>query len=120
MCIRDRPTIARKEITRRSLLLGGGVGSAISTKLLGAGGGYQRGTYNVPRDELAMVHRGERITPAGDSTKAGAASISIGNVTIQVQNLTDIKDVETFAAMLSIVRQTKMTTRSGGSRYRLR
>jgi hypothetical protein len=69
---------------------GGGIGSFFARLLGGATGGggnaspgivlkkYASGTDYVPHDMLAMVHKGERITPAGQNT--GSAMSVVVNV----------------------------------------
>lgn len=78
---------------------------------------FQRGTEYVHETGLAMVHRGETIGAAG---KEGGGDIIIENVTIEVQQIADIADVEKVAALLSVARNTGMIDKKGRTRFKLR
>ena len=82
---------------------------------------FKRGTYYVPSDMPIMAHRGEQIIPAGDSTKSnGGGDTIIENVTINVKEVADIKDVEQLGALLASAKQSRILTAHGNTRYRMR
>jgi TP901 family phage tail tape measure protein len=80
----------------------------------------QRGDYYVNETGPVMAHRGERITPAGVSTKGGGSGIIIENLIIDVHEIADIDDVEKLGALLSVAKNSRVLNKSGKSRYRLR
>ncbi len=77
---------------------------------------YERGIEYVPETGIAVVHKGETITPAGEAASSG---IRIDNVTIQVKEIADIDDVEKLSAMLSQAESSGLMTR-GKTNYKLR
>jgi TP901 family phage tail tape measure protein len=79
--------------------------------------GFKRGIERVPHDMVAMVHRDERISPAGRDT--GNGGMIIQQVTIEVQQVADIDSVEKMGATLGAVRQVGITDRMGRSKFRL-
>ena len=69
---------------------GGGIGGSIGS-LLALLPKFDAGTPFVPRDMIAMVHRGERIVPAAENARSGrggGASITYAPV-IQIDSRTD-------------------------------
>lgn len=59
---------------------------------------YSRGIEYMPETRPVLVHRGESIVPSGRDTGGGT---HIGNVTIQVNSITDIDSPEKLARTLS-------------------
>lgn len=53
-----------------------------------AGPAYENGTDYVPRTGIALVHKGEKITPASQNTGSGSITIQ-GGITISLPNVTD-------------------------------
>jgi hypothetical protein len=76
------------------------------------GAGYARGTQNIARNQLALLHRGEAVVPAADNystnpyNKGGAAGSSMavhlnfkqGSVVLQVPSNASQKDMENVAS----------------------
>jgi len=79
--------------------------------------GFKRGIESVPYDMPAMIHRGERITPAGKD--AGNGGTIIQQVTINVKEIADIDSVEKMGAALGATRQSGVSDRMGRTKYRL-
>ena len=82
--------------------LGGGGGSGFTSSTdLGGGmvwnGEYAEGTDYVPRTGLALVHKGESITPASQNSKAARAPITVTNV-FYVTGQTDRRSQAQIAA----------------------
>ena len=83
--------------------------------------GFQRGTYYAPSTEPVMIHRGEQIIPAGDSTKAnGGGDTIIENVTINVKEIADLDDVDKLGALLASAQSSGTLNVRGRTRYRPR
>lgn len=61
---------------------GGGIGSMLGS-FLGSVASFDVGTDSVPRDMLAMVHKGERITPAAYTGKERGATTINNHITLQ-------------------------------------
>jgi len=103
------PTMGVPEMTA-------GIGIAALRFTLGQLPKYQGGIDYVPKTGLAMIHRGERITPAGRESPSG---ITIDNVTINVKEIAEIDDVEKLSALLSQAESSGLMKR-GKTNYRLR
>ena len=78
----------------------------------------QRGTEYVHETGLAVIHKGEAISPAGRESPSGDTYID--NVTIEVKELADIDDVGKVASVLGAIRQAQLSNKRGKSKYRLR
>jgi TP901 family phage tail tape measure protein len=78
---------------------------------------FSRGTERVPNTMPAIIHRDEKISPAG--RRDGDGGTTIHQVTIQVQQVSDIDSVEKMGAALGAVKQTGVTDRRGRVKYRL-
>lgn len=77
---------------------------------------FKRGIEYVPETQLAVIHRGEAISPAGRESPNG---VSIGNVTIAVKEIADISDIEKLGALLSQAESSGLMKR-GKTNFRLR
>jgi TP901 family phage tail tape measure protein len=70
----------REEIARLRLALG------VEAAQLGVIGSFQRGTLHVPQTGLALVHAGEKITPAGVPQAASGSGSSTPQVHVYVDD----------------------------------
>jgi len=106
------PTIEEiPEPLRETTLAKTGLGRII------AGQFFQRGAEYVHETGMAMVHKGEAIVPAGKKT---GGDIIIEHVTIEVDQISDIDDVEKIGAVLSSAANSYILDKKGKTRYRLR
>lgn len=83
------------------------------------GWGFARGMEYVPKTQIALIHQGERIVPAGKNVGEGGGDTIIENVTIKVQEIADVGSVEKVGAALGATQQADVT-RSGKTKYRMR
>lgn len=82
-------------------------------------GSFYRGTEYVHETGMAMVHKGESIGAAGNSTGTSGVVIQ-GDVIIDVSQIADIGDADKLAALLSVARNTRAISKTGKTKYRLR
>jgi len=91
---------------------------------------WKRGTERVPYDMIAQIHKGEKIIPAGRAIEHTSNQVTstqtqethktvIENVTIEVQQVSDIDSVEKMSAALGAVKQAGVTDRMGRVKYRM-
>ena len=78
---------------------------------------YDKGIDFVPETQIAMVHKGERITSAGENSRG---SIQIDNLTIAVKEIAELNDIEKLGAILSAAKNSRVLTNKGNTRYRSR
>jgi len=78
---------------------------------------FKRGIESVPYDMPAMLHRDEKVVPAGRDTDNGGTIIQ--QVVINVKEIADIDSVSKMGAALGATRQTGVTDRMGRTKYRL-
>jgi TP901 family phage tail tape measure protein len=80
-------------------------------------GQFARGIEYVPETGLALVHRGESISASGKQT---TNDLTIEHLTIEVQQIADIGDVEKLAALLSSAKNSQLLDKNGKTRFRMR
>lgn len=80
-------------------------------------GQYARGTEYVPETGMALIHRGESIGAAG---KGQTSDLTIESLTIEVQQIADIGDVEKLAALLASAKNAKLLNKNGNTKFRIR
>ena len=58
-------------------------------------GGRQRGDFFIPRTDLYLLHRGEKVIPAGREKTGGSINIHVEpiNVYAEIKDFTSIKDL---------------------------
>jgi len=107
------PTVAAMpEPLRETIFAKTGLGRTIASQF------FQRGTEYVHETGFKMVHEGETIKAAGKEPERGG--IFIENLTIRVDQIADIDDVEKMGAVLSSAKNAQILDRKGQTRFRLR
>jgi len=80
--------------------------------------GWQRGTHYVPETQPYMLHRGETVSPAGQS---GGSSSDVVYITINNNNAINSElDAERFAKIQAETIRQRLSDETGKTRYRLR
>lgn len=81
---------------------------------------YDTGIKYVPETGPAILHRGETVLSAGANVGQAGGDTIIEHVTIQVQQLADITDVDKFAALVSSAQNVGVLNKRGRTKFRMR
>lgn len=81
--------------------MAGGFGTGSAFGNLDFGGFFDKGTDFVPRDMLAVIHRGEAIVPAAENARGGRGG-TISNISINLNGVSDHRSPSQIANAIEL------------------